>query len=371
VNTETVIDVVVADAPPLERTVDDIVGMGQDVQRRHRTRGLAISACCVAVLAVSAVVAVPRMLHGSDGGAQPIHRAKAAVGTAPSTSPSAPPLAEPFSFTLQSYTRGSLRVDVPRTVSTAYQAAAVFSGSDLAGYLTVFRPGAFDSGVIAGRPTTTVSGRPGAQWSDQRKPEAPGDPAMTDRFLTWQYADDAWATLEIFSADAGVPSAADLRLLAEGLTFGTATPAKLPFKVTYVPAGYHPVIVGTHAWPGKDGLAVIDEDNPGGVVFARPAPKPVRLAGMWDQESPIDLPDNFDIAVAPDQPKSRPAAGNCAADHTFCVQWRDGGRFKLFVESRGHLSEQEMLKVLDGIELASVDDDSTWTDASQAIPVRP
>jgi hypothetical protein len=264
-----------------------------------------------------------------------------------------------------------LRVDVPRTVSTAYQAAAVFSESGLVGYLTVFRPDAFDSGATAGRPATSIAGRPGAQWSRERKPDATGGPTMTDHFLDWQYADRAWATLETFSPDPDAPSADDLRNVAEGLAFGPATPAKLPFTMSYMPAGYRPVEVGMHAWPGKDGLAVIEQNNPAGVLFARPAPKPVGLTAMWDKNSPLDLPDNFDIAIAPDQPRARPAAGNCASDLTFCVQWRDGGRFKLYVESGGRLSKPEMLKILTGLKLASVDDESTWSEVSKAIPLGP
>jgi hypothetical protein len=41
------------------------------------------------------------------------------------------------------------------------------------------------------------------------------------------------------------------------------------------------------------------------------------------------------------------------------------------VESAGRLSNKEMTKTLNGIRLASIGDESTWTEALKAIPARP
>ena len=80
--------------------------------------------------------------------------------------------------------------------------------------------------------------------------------------IGWEYAPDAWVIVQgTFNeptalaqpADGTVP--ATLLRVAEAVTIGPATPARMPFVLSYVPEGLH-VVRGFFGWPGAENASI-------------------------------------------------------------------------------------------------------------------
>jgi hypothetical protein len=102
--------------------------------------------------------------------------------------------------------------------------------------VTVYLPGKFDAtDALMGQPVD-VGGHGGflRAYGDKRPPIVKTDP-FEDAILTWQYADNAWATVRGFT-----PAAASLdRMLelARAVRPDERTPARVPLSLRNVPAG--------------------------------------------------------------------------------------------------------------------------------------
>jgi hypothetical protein len=373
-----------ADEPPLRHSVDDIVAAGQRLRRRRRAGWATAS---VTALAVTATAAVPSLVHH--------HQAKAGKATAaatvsvPAAATSAPaPVAwsfpaQRFTFTFRAFEAGRLHVQDPRVVTTAYQIAAIHADGmrpenstgalpspdpSLFAYLIVYRPGAYRP---TGTPNATIAGRPAIEADVRQTP--------SHRFLAWQYANGAWATIYSYSTDDNFPSAKDLRDVAAALRAAPPAAAKLPFTMTYVPPGFRPFSVGSHVMAGLDGIAADGEGDFGGALFAKPAPAPTGLTQVWNEVGGDGVPGSFEIFIVPnsnsnqalkpgEQPPTQPRCG-----HGICNGWSADGKVNIQVAREGNsISDAEMAKVVSGIRLAaSLDDDAGWPDAPAAIPVTP
>jgi hypothetical protein len=363
-----VVDLATSGAPPLRHSADDIVQAA--VRRRRRRRGaITASGAAAAVAAIAAAVTVPNLVHPASSQEVAGGPPKAVEATAPG---SLQVPADPFTFTFRGYDVGRFQVKAPLVASTAYQIAPVVADSDngLSAYLVVYRPGAFNPKGLPNTRELTIAGRPALLQE------------LTDirfhKLLAWQYLDGAWATLETYSGSPEDPSPADLQQVALGLAPADPTPVRLPFRMRYVPAGFKPVVLGSHAMAGLDGVAAAEDGDFGGAIFAKPAPRPTGLTKPWPQSAAPGLPGSFEIFVVPNananqalpSGQSAPASPTCSA--TLCNTWTPDGKVNIQIATeRGALSKNEMIKVLNGIMLASVDNDATWFDATTAIPVTP
>jgi hypothetical protein len=56
---------------------------------------------------------------------------------------------------------------------------------------------------------------------------------------------------------------------------------------------------------------------------------------------------------------------------SFCFLWTGDGRVRIEVVTTGGLPDREAIKILNGMKLATVSDDSTWTATRDAVPVAP
>jgi hypothetical protein len=364
-----VVDLATSEAPPLRHSADDIVRAA--VRRRRRRRGIMASggAAALAAIAVGVAVAVPHLAQPAASpqvvGAPP--KAVQAAAPGPLQVPD-----DPFTFTFTGYDVGRFQVKAPLVASTAYQIAPVYEDSDngLSAYLVIYRPGAFNPDGLRNARRLTVGGRPALLQE------------LTDirfhKVLAWQYLDGAWATLETYSSKVDDPSPADLEKIALGLAPADPAPVKLPFKMSYVPAGFKPVVLGSHAMAGMDGVAAAEGGDFGGAIFAKPAPRPTGLTKPWPQSAGPGLRGSFEIFVVPNANSNQqlksgqrpPASPRCSA--TLCNAWTPDGKVNIQIATEGGaLSKSEMIKVLNGITLASVDNDTTWFDVATAIPVAP
>ncbi|MEU4563345.1 hypothetical protein AB0F72_33610 [Actinoplanes sp. NPDC023936] len=389
-----VVDLATSDAPPDRNTIDEIVGKGRRVQRRRRA-GFAGAGAALAVVAVSAAAALPSLSGGTGETALP-----------PAAAPAVSSVAEanwqfpedPFTFTFDAFDVGRWHVAAPIVASTSYQISSVYldgrktndraateeeaaeiakkfermkDGKAAAGepektiyaYLVLYRPGAFDPAKLAGAKQLTVDGKKAYQTG------GPGNGGMTRRTLAWEYADGAWAVLESHSNGADDPSAEEMQKIVTGLK-PSAKPAKakLPFTLDYVPAGYQPVEIGVHAMSGLNGIAAAREGDYGGAIFTN---KPLATTGLVEPYGGVDganLPNSFEIFVVPSA-NSNQTTGSTAikCGNGFCTHRSPDGKVSIQVASDGRLSDAEMTKVLEGLKLADVKDDSTWTDAATAL----
>ncbi|MFF0374388.1 hypothetical protein [Actinoplanes missouriensis] len=389
-----VVDLATSDAPPDRNTIDEIVGKGRRVQRRRRA-GFAGAGAALAVVAVSAAVALPSLSRGTGETVAP-PAAAPAVNAAPVANWQFPD--DPFTFTFDAFEVGRWKVAAPIVASTSYQIASVYldgrktndrsvtdeeaaemaknlelrkQGKARAGepekiiyaYLVLYRPGAFDPAKLSGAKQLTVDGKKAYQTF------GPGHGGMAQRALAWEYADNAYAVLETHSNGDDDPSAEEMQKIVSGLK-PSAKPAKatLPFTLDYVPAGYQPVELGVHAMSGLNGIAAAREGDYGGAIFSNKPPATTGLIEPYGGVDGANLPNSFEIFVVPAE-NSNQTTGTTEikCGNGFCTHRSPDGKVSIQVASEGRLSDAEMTKVLKGLKLADVKDDSTWTDAATAL----
>jgi hypothetical protein len=372
------VDLATSEPPPLRYTVDDIIESGQRAGRRRRIGWAGSGATAVVALGVTAAVVLPSLA----GGPAPV-MAGTSADPSPSVSPSPsaaaqpfPVSAPPFAFTFAGYQVGKVRVAQPIDVSTAYQISPMYvdglttndrpadpnspQPSQFYGYLVVYRPGAYDPSRLRGGQSVTIAGRPGL--------ELDGSGAWASmRTLGWQYAPNAWAVITAYSSYVDNPSAADLRQVAAGLRPAAPAEATVPIKLGYVPSGYHLDEVAMHAMAGLNGIAAAREGDYAGLVFSKPALPTTRLSEPFGGTDGADPPGSFIVFVVPAANSNQHASPGVTCLTGFCNRWVDGGRVNLQVASEGRLPNGEMKKILNGITIGDVHDDSTWTPVSSAI----
>lgn len=387
-----VVELATSDAPPDGNTVDQIVGRGRSAQRRRRA-GFAGAGAALAVVAVSAAATLPSIFGGTGESTVPSAAAPQVVTSATGAAADWQFPADPFTFTFRAFDAGRWHVAAPIVASPAYQIAPVyrdgFTTNDksvdpdtedidlsealerkknrkivptLYAYLVLYRPGSFDPAKLAGAKQLTVDGKKAYQVGGA------GGGGMTHRVLAWEYAADAWAVVEVRSNQQESPSDADLREIVAGLKPARPAAAKLPFALDYVPSGYQPVEIGSHAISGLNGIAVARDGDYGGAIFANPAPATTGLVEPYGGVDGASVPNSFQIFVVP-AANSNQTTGDTTIQcgNGFCTHRSPDGRTSIQVASGGRLSDAEMTKILEGLRLADVKDESTWVDAATAL----
>ncbi|RIV38634.1 hypothetical protein [Micromonospora radicis] len=391
-----IVSAATADEPPLAHTADDIIAAGRRAERRRRAGFASAGAAGLVVVAVAGTFALTSVTSSPPAKTElPAANAAGTTAAAGQDGNTGWPDATPFNFTFSGFTAGKFRVEDPIVASTAYQIAPVRqldrtttelpenvrknlrpgkSGETTSGahfaYLTLYRPGAFDpSGVTDGTPLT-VAGRQAIASAATNPP---------NRQLAWEYADNAWAVVTAFAYGPDL-SVEDLSALVTALKPSPAAPAKLPFRVGYLPAGYTPVEVGTNAIPGLNGIAA-PGDNYGGATFASPPPAVTGLSQPFGGAAGADIPSSFSIFVTPAAKSNQQAtAGETQAGETkcypqqpsrpFCNVWTADGTVHVQVVSTGQFPTAELTRIAQSVELADVEDEATWIPAAEALVAR-
>jgi hypothetical protein len=216
--------------PPMRHSTDDFVTGGR--RRRTRRRMAWATSAAGAVLAVATVTVVPQMIVGNDG----VAAADQQVMLYPVSA---------FDYTLSGYTVGGIEVSDPVNVTPGYQQARIRRADETQEYdlgdgtseralvsrsvLTVYRAGVFDPVRFEGAESVPVGGATGFYAGSA---------------LAWQYGPDAWAVIE---AASGHLSRADMLDVATAMRTGPNRPATLPWRMSYLPPGYHLSSMGTTA----------------------------------------------------------------------------------------------------------------------------
>ncbi|WP_229068582.1 hypothetical protein [Actinoplanes sp. DH11] len=377
-----VLELARAGEPPHGTTVDDIVNRGRRVQRTRRAAWTGAGAA-LAVAVVAAGITVPNLFPGNGG--QPAEQQVAA----PAPGPQFEIPDNPFTFTFAAFDAGRWHVQDPVVASTAYQIASVYldgritndkavpasalpdpskpgarkQQKTIAAYLVLYRPGAFDPAKLQNAKQLTVAGRPAWQLTGKG-----GTDDITHRLLAWEYARDGWAVLESHSNSAADPSDAELHAVVAALKPSKAAAATLPFRMTYVPAGYQAVELGSGAMPGLTGIATARDGEYGGAKFAKPAPATTGLTKPFGSVAEAELPGSFLVHVGRTANSEQgPGDATITCQNGFCTTHRMDGEVVVQVASEGRLTDAEMTKIIEGIELVDVNKPTTWVDAATAL----
>ncbi|MET8365171.1 hypothetical protein ABZU53_16570 [Micromonospora sp. NPDC005194] len=403
------VDAVTGEEPPMARTADDIIVAGRRAERRRRAGFASAGVAGLVVVAVAGAFVLPT-LGAEQNSPAPVGAATSKVAEATWSD------AVPFTFTFQGYDAGTLHVQDPIVASTAYQIASVYSDGhtsndkplieeeaaalggateqdkkkaaggkpSLWAYLTVYRPGVFDPAKIKGGTDVTVAGRRAVRALLPVGLDPQNQVDAGNKLFAWEYADNAWAAVTSISSDEATPSFEDLGGLVEGLKPSKPTPALVPFTVGYVPGGYVPLQIGTHALPGLSGIAAARAGDYGGATYTRPAAPTTGLTAPYDMVEGA-IKDGFHIFVTPSTSSNQspePGATKCynvsdqrrqgtgPEDGGFCNIWSADGKVVVQVSTSGlgnGLPRAELEKIAKGVTVADVGNESTWTPAADAL----
>jgi hypothetical protein len=348
-----VVDLATSDAPPLRTDAEAIVAAGR---RRRRNRRLSMGAAAVAVLAVTAI-AVPFGLSRLPAPrlAGPAVPAASKAVPVPQTFPVP---SGPFTFTIKPYDAGAYHVATLTAVSAAYQRGPVYKGSDQSvAELTVYRAGAFAPDRLASRQKVTVAGHQG--WTSTS--------SIGNEVLAWEYTTGAWATLE----SSGVPRE-DQVAIAAGLVPGPQVPARLPFTVGRVPAGYVPIEATDASYPGPQLGDTPAITHYGGMLFNNPAPPATGLTEPWNYG--IGRTGGFYIAIVPNSEANYqlrpgqpvPSSPSCASE-ALCHWWSRDGKTQIELVGDGKIPDSQLIQILRTVQLADLAHPDTWPLATDVV----
>jgi hypothetical protein len=178
--------------------------------------------------------------------------------------------------------------------------------------------------------------------------------------LAWQYAPDAWAVIEEEAyqrVPRDLPPAA-LLALAERFTPRTAEPvtARLPFRAGHLPAGYELLAVDGQSMTAEHrGMVTFVYGRPDGWLDTLTGPvnvdrrrnvPTVVISILWVDTPPLD---------------AKKRTSRCNPGQHWCTTKLPGGEFYVVAEDPSEtLSDAELLRVLDGLDFATIKKPDTW-----------
>ncbi len=365
------LDLAMADAPPLVRGAGDIVAGGRRRRRRQLTQRIGgAGAAAVAVLATTLIASNNPVLSRS----RPIsHPGVVGQQGKPVAAPVAVP---PFTFTFGAYAAGAFKVDRPEEVTLTYQQAAITTSyrdkagtteGAYVGSLTVYQPGVKPPAVFTEGTKVTVHGRPG--FADKRLQDAVVGTATVNSMnimantLAWQYAPDSWAVINSLIDDPRFVhlrlGAADERALAEKFRLGRPSQARIPFRASYLPAGWAVVKIDGRDLAGDDTMPIT-------VVFG-----PVSKATAHQIRQDNDPSDGSAVEIdlvrnqnpPPDAPKTKRTCvpNNDPAIDFWCSWDVPHTNYSVVVHDPAmRLSEQELTKIGQGLVFDNLGNPMTW-----------
>jgi len=298
-----------------------------------------VVAACVAVTAVVAAVAALAVVLAPGRNAAP-------AGAPPA------PVSLRFTIDVPGY-----RV-VPIRLNRDYQEASVSRGSQDAGTVLVFAPGAFAPSLMQHLTRQSdVHGSPA--YLGTLNDNVTGGLTPGTNQLIWLYAPNAWALLEAHQPNAvDVPAAQQLMLARAMRLSGAVTPLKVPFRLGYLPPGLVPTSgtsLGSDRSIGFSDAATADNSPYG--------PWETVLVSVSGQGSCSG--GSRQVAVHGYRACFQPNI-EYGYHHTLKVEVPGGW---LTVDSYAKTySDAVLRKIADSVTLATINRPSTWFDAETALP---
>jgi hypothetical protein len=323
-------------------------GARQAVARRRRRRSAGAAAAAAAVVAVALPVTVRGLSAAPGADATPPEASVPVAGATSSTPaarvPSGP--RPPFAFTILPGSAAGYEIR-PVAVNPDLQIAAIRGRGKAQIELLVYRPGAESRAMngwdVTEDPVRVAVDRTPALYSARDGASA----------IRWEYAPGGWAVISATSSPV-VPKET-LIALAEAVRFSAPYPAKVPYRLSYLPAGFKPF----HFTWGAEGAG---------------APRPVvQFEDGAGHQGVMDIAIHDGAAGSrPEWRADRTMAGR-PADCTDLVDGRrcavDFGSFTVDVGTGG-LTDAVLERVVAGMRFADWDDPATWYDLDTAMPGR-
>jgi hypothetical protein len=366
-----------SDGPPLKHSADDIVAGGRRLRRRRRTVWAAC-ASAVVVAGVAAVVALPQVIPLRQDSTDPPVAPAAPAPAAPIGYPEAP-----WAMSLRAYQVGVFAVSDAVLVTPGYQQAVIvkdnyknnFEDADgtvrsfeyAQAAITMYRPGAFDPQAYIGGKPVKVNGRDGFLANvgfGRDLVDMTNDPA-----LAWQYGDNAWAVLS--AMDAGVLSDDDMVAVAAGLKTGEPRTARVPFRLSHLTSGYKLTTAGSR---GEFPFGAAIDRSWIRLVERAPSYEKLTQPVIGDLHLTSDTGMKLSVGPAWNNNHEAPAGkkgDSWCPESALCYRQSADGKWVAQIEGDSKQSDDELRKVLDGLEFADPDRPQTWHDVtSDAVPAR-
>lgn len=339
-------------------------------------------AACVALTATTVIGLRPSGTDLQQGAAPP---AASPTAPAPATSTAArvsagPPI-QPTGFTtdLGEYRVGAFKVGPAGQVAPGYQEIPVYrNGSTLQAddgtsyplaeaTITVYRPGVYDPATFGGGGNETlvigapypvkVAGKSGIGRDMTFISPVDSQKKWVRASLTWEYAPHAWATF-IPNFDTVALPRTDAVKIAAKLAMGHPRELRVPYRMGFLPAGWLPVAVT------QTGSKISTEVSK---VFLHRGPLTESAATRIDEI----FPHSALITVFKGQPKDLASRGterlHCYPRRAACdiIQ----GDYLIGVEDsnggvNGGLSDAEVRRITQGLQLLDLTDQKTWVPAN-------
>jgi hypothetical protein len=362
-----------SEAPPMRRGVDEMVAAGRRRRGRHRLLQGGVTATVTAA-AVFAAIALPQVL-GSKGADAP-----AGVAAPPAVAVTYP--AGDWAYGFKGYKTGEFTVTGSEHITPGYQELYVRRGNQLStlhgdgdavvassprysANITVYRPGVFQPSKFAAGEKLTVNGRPGLFVSSVKYIDASDiDPGVA---LAWQYADNAWAVAS--SVVTGQFNRAELLQLASGLASSAASPATVAIKAKYAPPGYFLTSAGR------------TDDFPSGASYMTASLRLVTTRPSYAAlTEPVDASSahgpTIGIALYPveftDATHQRPGGASYCdpVNAHLCYRMSADGKYlaEIYADGGADVSQPELLKTLENLDIADPGQASTWFPLPDAVP---
>jgi hypothetical protein len=365
-------------APPAPYGVDDLVTAGRRRRRRRLTQRIGGAGVVAVALAVTGLLATNTALLSAN---RPRHGLPEVAAASPTASSVVMPR---FTFMFDSYSAGAYRVLPPQEVTATYQSASIVNdyrdsaGNKTIAYvgtLTVYQPGVRPPIIFTTGTKVTVHGLPGVAAARPQDTDSVvngsgvfANPRGIDaNTLAWQYAANSWAVIDsVIDLQDNIGrrlGAADEMALANGFRLGTPSPARVPFQVGHLPAGWQLVSVTGRSFTTED-LAMVT------IIFA-----PSSAAGADRIRHFADTSDGPAVVFAiihqqipppPDAPKTKQTCGHLESDTDMYCSWDiPNSRYAVVVhDPTTTLPTAELIAIGESLTFDNLDEPATWQPVS-------
>jgi hypothetical protein len=106
------------------------------------------------------------------------------------------------------------------------------------------------------------------------------------------------------------------------------------------------------------------EGDYGGLLFSKAALPTTGLTGPFEGPDGRNPAGSFAVFIVPAANSNQSPAAGVSCLVGFCNRWFNDNRVKVQVSSEGILSDDEMTRILEGVTLADVQNEGTWTTVS-------
>ncbi|XVU25692.1 hypothetical protein ACQPZJ_01140 [Actinoplanes sp. CA-054009] len=321
------------DAPPLRRSVDEVVAAGRRRQRRQTAAWVSVAA-----VAVVAAIGVPQVLTPRAESVNP-------PAGSPPASPSATRSSE-VAYTFRGFAAGRFRVADPTAWRPAVQQADILDGAMPVGNLTVYNDGVDprriypDAQVTAADP---VGGRQAVTIS------------ATRTMLAWEYADGQWA----LAASAQDMSLSDARQVAEAFKPSPAHAITVPLRVRSLPEGYRVAAV-----------TIVGENA---VVTLAPEAVARAIQDHPNHRTDVGVLKGLGFEIHPRsssivKPTGREVLCTETAGAQSCAKLVAGSRYVVQANGAPTSTRVEARRLLDAVSVTDPAVPSTWVALNEAFP---